>query len=593
LTPVAVLLPLGLLSGVPGAFFQPLAITMSVALVVSLALALSFTPALATVMETGAPMRERGGPGDRVAAWLARAYARRMQWTLRHAWLTLGVCVAVASLPFLVYGSIESGFIPEMDEGAFVLDYWSPPGTSLDETTRLLATVDDILQKTPEVASFSRRTGSELGFFLTETNRGDYAIRLHSTRKRDIESIMDAVRDQIHARLPGLRVEFVQIMQDMIGDLSGNPNPVEVKLFGSNQQVLQDAARRVNALVGGVPGIVDQFDGITEIGPTFEVNVDEREARLAGLSADAIQRWLDTATTGSVVGQVLESDRAIPLRLRYPEEFRAALDRITDMTLIDGHGRAVALQSLARLRPGPVAVQRTRENLRQLVRLTARLSGREIGSALHDIQEALHRNFALPPGVSIEYGGLYASQQKAFAELLLVFGASIACVLALLLVEFGSLAAALAIVVGSILALSGSVLSLWITGSLLNVSSIIGMIMVVGIVAKNGILLLDFARREYAVSGDRRDALIRAGAVRLRPILMTSLAAMAGLAPLALGIGAGSQMQQPLAIAILGGVSLSMIFSLLAIPVIDFLLAKEPDGSEPSGSPDASVDRRG
>ncbi|MBI3786193.1 MAG: efflux RND transporter permease subunit [Deltaproteobacteria bacterium] len=574
LTPVAVLLPLALLSGVPGAFFQPLAVTMSVALLVSLLLALSFTPALATLMESGDAGRAGRGPGDRSAAWLSGFYARGMGWTLRRPWLTLGACLAVAGCSFVAYGRIETGFIPEMDEGAFVLDYWSPPGTSLEETTRMLATVDSVLQATPEVAAFSRRTGSELGFFLTEANRGDYAIRLHGERQRDIETIMDTIRDQIHARLPGMRIEFVQIMQDMIGDLSGNPNPVEVKFFGANQQSLEATARAALSLVAEVPGIVDEFDGLTEIGPTYEVKVDERASHLVGLNAEVVQRWLETATTGAVVGQVLDGDRAIPLRLRYPDELRGRLDRVADLTLVDGHGKPATLRSLAHLSAGPVAVQRTRENLRQMVRLTARLSHREIGSALQDIQGLLRQRLVVPPGVSIEYGGLYASQQQAFSELLLVFGGSIACVLALLLIEFGSLASALAIVIGSSLALSGSLLSLWVTGTSLNVSSIVGMIMVVGIVAKNGILLLDFARREFTQCKDRRAALIRAGTVRLRPILMTSLAAIAGLAPLAAGIGAGSQMQQPLAIAILGGVSLSMIFSLLAIPTLEYLLTR-------------------
>jgi CzcA family heavy metal efflux pump len=573
LTPVAVLLPLGLLSGVPGAFFQPLAVTMSVALLVSLLLALSFTPALATVLETRVRARERLGPGDRMAAWLARRYADGMNWTLRHTWAALLLCAAFAAVSIQAYGHLDTGFVPEMDEGAFVLDYWTPPGTSLEETLRMLARIDTILQQTREVKSFSRRTGSELGFFLTEANRGDYAVRLRAARARGIDAIMGGVRDEIHARVPGVRVEFVQIMQDMIGDLSGNPNPIEVKLFGSDQGSLQETARTANRLIENVPGIVDNFDGITEIGPTYEVDVDERRARLAGLSAGDVQRWLETAVTGDVVGQVLEWDRAIPLRLRYPRPIRHGLDPLLELTLVDGQGRPVALQSLAGLHAGPVAVQRTRENLRQVVRVTARLGGRDLGSVSRDVRQLLHQRLRLPPGVGVEYGGLYASQQQAFRELLLVFAGSIACVLALLLVEFGSLAAALAIVLGSSLALSGSLLSLWATGSSLNVSSIVGMIMVVGIVAKNGILLLDFARRDLEQSGDRRGALLRAGSVRLRPILMTSMAAVAGLAPLAFGIGAGSQMQQPLAIAILGGVSLSMFFSLLAVPVLELLLA--------------------
>jgi CzcA family heavy metal efflux pump len=574
LTPVAVLLPLGLLSGVPGAFFRPLAVTMSVALLTSLVLALSFTPALAVTLEAHEVRRANQGPGDRIAAGLGRFYARALRWALQHVWCPLFIGVGFALLAAMAYRHVETGFVPEMDEGAFVLDYWSPPGTSLSETLRLLQTVDTILQQTPEVASFARRTGSELGFFLTETNRGDYSVRLRPDRGRGIEPVMDSVRDAVHAQLPGLRVEFVQIMQDMIGDLSGTPNPIEVKLFGTDAAALERTARAANTLLAQVPGVVDNFDGVTTVGPTYQIDVDEQRANLLGLTADSVQHWLQTAVTGAVVGQVLEGDRAVPLRVRYPDAYREQLEAVDDLTLVASQGRLAPLRSVAHLAAGPVAVQRTRENLRQLVRVTGRLSERDLGSVTGEVQQRLDRQLTLPAGITLEYGGLYASQQQAFSELLLVFVGAVACVAALLLVEFGSVAAVVAIVLGSSLALSGSLLSLWATGTALNVSSIVGMIMVVGIVAKNGILLLDFAGREYHRTGNMEAALIRAGRIRLRPILMTSLAAMAGLAPLALGIGAGSQMQQPLAISILGGVSLSMLFSLIGVPLLFLLLAR-------------------
>lgn len=574
LTPVAVLVPLGLLSGVPGAFFRPLALTMSIALLVSLVLALSFTPALAAAVEPAVPRRAREGPGDRVSHWLATFYARGLRWTLDHRRVALFAGLVPIAIAVLALRHVETGFVPEMDEGSFVLDFWSPPGTSLEETDRLLGIVDDILLHTPEVTSFSRRTGAELGFFLTETNRGDYAVRLRGGRRRPIDEVMEDVRMQIHARAPGLRVEFIQILQDMIGDLSGNPSPVEVKLFGRDLHALTGTAADANALIAAVPGIVDNFDGVTAIGPTYEVNVDELRARRAGIGADMVRHWVETAMTGSVVGQVLEGDRAIPLRLWYPDRFRRRLDSLAGLTLITPQGRLAPLSSLARLGAGPDAIQRDRENLRQVVRVTAQLAGRDLGSVTRDVRTALQKRLSLPAGVTIEYGGLYASQRQAFRELLVVFFGSLALVSVLLLVEFGSLAAVVSIVVGSTLALSGSLLTLWLTHTPLNVSSIVGMIMVVGIVAKNGILLLDFAGRDRG--SDLEAALVRAGTVRLRPILMTTLAAVAGLAPLALGIGAGAQMQQPLAIAILGGVSLSTAFSLIGVPLLYLLLRRQP-----------------
>ena len=573
LTPVAVLLPLGLLGGVPGAFFRPLALTMSIALLVSLVLALTFTPALAAAVEPRGARTLRVGPGDRLAAAMSWLYARGLGWTLRHRWAALAVGAGFLLLAVMAYQRVETGFVPVMDEGAFVLDYWAPPGAALEETERMLAVVDQVLRDTPEVADFSRRTGAEMGFFLTETNRGDYAVRLRGSPRRGIEEVMDDVRDRVGARLPGLRVEFVQILQDMIGDLSGNPSPIEIKLFGADPAALRATAAAVAGRIAAVPGVVDAFDGITEVGPTYDVDVDGRRAALAGLDAGSVQHWLETAMTGTLVGQVLERDRAIPLRLRYPRMFRDQLEALDGLTLVTAQGDLAPLRAIAHLGSGPIAVQRQREDLRPLVRVTARLDGRDIGSATHDVRRAL-AGLALPAGVTLAYGGLYASQQQAFAELLLVFAGSLACVSALLLIEFGRLAAAAAIVIGSSLAVSGSLAALWVTDTALNVSSIIGMIMVVGIVAKNGILLLDFAGRAYDRSGNLKAALIEAGRVRLRPILMTSLAAVAGLAPLALGIGAGGQMQQPLAIAILGGVSLSMLFSLIGVPLLYLLLAR-------------------
>jgi CzcA family heavy metal efflux pump len=572
-TPVAVLLPLALLSGVAGAFFRPLAITMSVALMISLALALTFTPALASAVESRRRRPVYGGPGDRLTTQLASLYGRWLAWLLRHRSVGHIAGAALLAVAVIAYRHLDSGFVPAVDEGAFVLDYWAPPGTALEDTEQMLARVDDILRQTPDIASYSRRTGAEMGFFVTESNRGDYAVRLRDGARQPIESVIDELRQQIAARVPGLRVEFIQVLQDMIGDLSGNPEPIEVKLFGPDPQILRPIAERVEELIGAVPGVVDQFNGITEVGPTYEVAVDPRRVALAGRDTSAVQQWLETAVAGRVVGQVLEGDRAIPLRLRYPAVFHDRMDALDGVTLVTAQGGPAPLRSLARLRHGATAVQRDREDMRTLVRVTARVQGRDLGSAMHDIRNAL-ADLPLPAGVTLVYGGLYASQQRAFAELLILAATAIACVGALLLLEFGSLSATVAILIASSLALTGSLSALWFTHTAINVSSIVGMIMVVGIAAKNGILLLDRAGQIRARGDDLDAALVEAGAVRLRPILMTTLATLAGLTPLAVGLGAGSEMQQPLAIAVLGGVSLSIFCSLFGVPLLYRLMER-------------------
>jgi multidrug efflux pump subunit AcrB len=381
-----------------------------------------------------------------------------------------------------------------------------------------------------------------------------------------------------------LRVEFVQVLQDMIGDLSGNPSPIEIKLFGDDPAVLRTLAPQIAERIQAIPGVVDEFDGVTAIGPTYDVDVDARRAALAGLDASAVQHWLQSAITGTVVGQVIEGDRAIPLRVRYPTAMQERIQTLDELTMTTPDGGLAPLSSIAHLRPGPVEFQHERENMRPVDRVTARLEGRDLGSATAEIHRHL-ADLALPSGVTLEYGGLYATQQEAFGELLIVLGAAVAGVAALLLVEFGSLAAVAAIVLGSAMAVSGSLLALWLTGTALNVSSIVGIIMVIGIVAKNGILLLDFAGRAEERHGHRESALIEAGRVRLRPILMTTLAALAGLAPLALGIGAGAQMQQPLAIAILGGITVSMFCSLIGIPLLYLLLSPAHTGHTVAHAP--------
>jgi CzcA family heavy metal efflux pump len=573
LTPVAVLVPLALLSGVAGAFFRPLALTMSIALLISLGLALSFTPALATAVETRRAHPGRSGPGDRVVMWLVSLYRRALVWSLAHLWVTPVATALLLLLAGAAYRHVDSGFVPVMDEGAFVLDYWAPPGAALEDTEQLLTQVDDILRHTPEVSGFSRRTGAEMGFFVTEANRGDYAVRLSGGGRRGIESVIEDVRRQIGARVPGLRVEFIQVLQDMIGDLSGNPEPIEVKLFGPDAQALRPVAEQIEQQLSAIPGIVDSFNGITELGPSYDVDVDPRRVASIGRAADTVQQWLEAAVAGRVVGQVLENDRAIPVRLRYPPLFHDRIDALDGITLVTAQGGPAPLRSLARVRQRAAGVERQREDMRTLVRVTARVEGRDLGSAMRDVQQTL-AHVPLPAGVTLAYGGLYASQQHAFTELLQLGAAAVACVAALLLLEFGSFTAAVVILATSSLALSGALAALWLTETALNVSSIVGMIMVVGIVAKNGILLLDRAGRVHTHGADLDAALVEAGTVRLRPILMTTLAAVAGLAPLAVGVGAGSEMQQPLAIAVLGGVSVSMVCSLFGVPMLYKLMTR-------------------
>ncbi len=564
LTTVVVFLPLALLSGVAGAFFSALAITLAIALLVSLVLALFVSPSLcATFLKIRTGQREHGPLFDR----LLQGYERLLGGALKRRWLLLpGVLCIIGGTLF--FGTrLETGFMPAMDEGSFILDYFTPPGTSLDESNRLLFRIEKILAKTPEVTSFSRRTGTEMGFFITEPNTGDFAVMLKDRPRRDIESVIDDIRAEVAEEVPGTDIEFVQVLQDIIGDLSGAPSPMEVKLFGEDEAVLNQTAHTIAAKLEKLPGFVDVQSGVIEAGPELVAKVRLDRAGRAGLSASQIADQTQTALLGNVATQLMQNDRAIPVRVRLPQILRSDKAQLAALPIAAPGGFNLPLSSLATLESVPGTTELNRENQRRTVAVSAHLEGADLGGAVRDVR-ALMQGFSLPPGVTWELGGQYKSQQAAFGNLALVMLLAIVLVFAVMLFQFGSFRAPITILAVMPLALFGVTLGLWITRTPLNVSSFMGAIMLVGIVVKNGILLLDQAQKNEAAGEDSYLAVLHAGRVRLRPILMTTLTAILGLVPLAMGLGAGAEMQKPLAIAVIGGLSFSTLFTLLFAPLL-------------------------
>jgi multidrug efflux pump subunit AcrB len=482
---------------------------------------------------------------------------------ITHRALALVGAAAAILAAFGLYRTVGTDYLPALDEGAFILDYWTPPQSSLEDTTALLGRIETILRGTPEVAAFSRRTGTQLGFFLTESNRGDFSIRLKPDRARSIDSIVDSVREQILSTVPGVQIEFSQVLQDLIGDLSGVPEPVEVKVFGSDRAVIESTARKVADELRQIKGLVDVFNGIVLSNPEQEIIVDETAAERYHLSGDDIRAALETVVAGTVATEVRAGDRLYGVRVRYPEAFHRDLATLSEVMLRGPEGGMVPLSSVVKLRWLGERAELDRERLRPVIHVTARLSGTDLGSAMAQVKRRLSA-MALPPGVTIEYGGLYAQQQQAFSELAMVLAAAVAGVFLILVWEFGRLTPALAVLLGAIPCLAGSMAALDLTGITLNISSFMGLIMVVGIAAKNGVLLLDRAEHEVASGAAPSDALLEAAHVRLRPIVMTTLATAAGLLPLAMGLGAGAKVQQPLALVVIGGLAFAMT---LAIPL--------------------------
>ncbi len=571
-TPIVVFLPLVSITGVTGVFFRALAVTVAVALLTSLALALTWTPTLSHYLIRSAARHTASSaePGR-----LMRIYERTLRFTLEHPLMLALLSILLVGGSYLCYVQTGSDLLPRMDEGGFIIDYIMPAGSSLAETNRVITHVEDILRKTPEVESTSRRTGLQLGLAqVTEANTGDISVKLKKDRKRTGEEIIASVRAKIKKAEPVLDVEFPQLLQDMIGDLTSAPEPVVIKMFCQDPDLLRSWAPLVARTIKGISGVVDVLDGIenTISGPATVFAVDPAAAARAGFTTQEVELDASAMLQGEPAPPpVVVNDRSYGIRVRFPERTRTSLDAIRNTLLISGTGKTGTIGSLATIREIPGQTEIRRENLQRNVQVTARLEGINLGDGIAKIQKAINE-LKIPPSIQVRYGGQYEEQQKSFKDLLFVFALAVVLVFAVLLFEFGNFAAPLAILASALLSSSGVFLALLVTRTTFNISSFMGLIMVIGIVAKNGILLLD-ADQKFRLGGIApEDAMLRAGERRLRPILMTALATVAGMIPLSLGLGAGSQMLQPLAIAVIGGIFASMVLSLIVTPAVRYYL---------------------
>ena len=595
ITPIVVFLPLISITGVTGSFFRALAVTMAVSLFTSLILALSWTPTLSLFV-----VRRKESENDNIsesrvedgaaslaveeahlAGYFGRIvafYGRVMQNLLKRPWtLAVGSLVIVA-LAALSYGLLDTELLPGMDEGGFILDYFTPPGSSLAESNRILNHIEKILHATPEVETTSRRTGLQLGLAaVTEANNGDFTVKLKSKRNRDVEEVIDDVRARIQEEEPAAKVEFVQLLQDMIGDLTSQPEPIVIKLFGQDGKFLNATAARVADAIGKVPGVVDVLDGVenTVSSPTVTYQINSTVAARAGFTAEEIATQASVVLEGEPAATpVVLNDRAYTIRVRFPDRNRSSLEQMNNSLLTSATGRTATLGSLATLVNDPGETEIRRENLQRLVEVTGRFEGMGLGKGMSAVQKAVN-DLHLPNSIRVEYGGQYEEQQKSFKDLLFVLLLALLLLFIVLLFEFRTFSAPSSILASALLSTSGGFLALLITRNTFNVASFMGMIMVIGIVAKNGILLLDAEHRFRDLGFSAEEAMMQAGRRRLRPIAMTALATIAGMLPLAFAIGSGSQMLQPLAITVIGGLLSSMVLSLIFTPAIHYYLQRD------------------
>ena len=494
---------------------------------------------------------------------------------LDRRWIVGLTIVLVLAGSYALYNVLGSEFLPEFDESAFILDYLAPPGSSLAETDRMLQQVEELLMKTPEVESYSRRTGLEMGLFVTEANTGDIAVKLKPDHKRSTQEVIAELREEIAESVPTLDTEFVGIVPDVIGDLQGNPEPIEVKLFSEDAAALQSTADQVEDAIKKVPGVVDTLNGVVISGPAVTFRIDPLRASQFGVTANDVAGTITTAMSGDASSSILQQDRLIKVRVIFPENVRTSLDNVKALQVRSSSGQLFRLDQVAEIEIDKGQAEIERENLRQMIAVTGRLEGSDLGTAIRQIRDQLAKDVKLPPGMTVEFGGLYEEQQSSFKELMMALVLAVMLVFITLLIEFRSFAHPIAIVTGAVLALSGVLLALFITGKTLNVVSLMGMIMIVGIVAKNGILMLDAVEEHLAAGDTLRESLLRSGRRRFRPVLMTSLAAMLGMLPLALAIGAGSELLQPLAIAVIGGLTIALGLSLIVTPTVYAMLSKK------------------
>ncbi len=579
ITPVVVFLPLISVTGVTGSFFRALAITMTASLLTSLLLALTWTPGLSLVLlrpkraDSIKPHDETSG----LLGWVMRLHERALTFSLGRPLVLVAICGALIVGTFFAYRGLGSDLLPAMDEGGFILDYIMPAGSSLTETNRVLKHVEDVLHDTPEVESTSRRTGLQMGLAaVTEANTGDITVRLKSKRGRGIDEVIADVRAEVKKTEPQLDIEFTQVLQDMIGDLSNSPQPIQIKIFDNDPVLLQKLGPRVANAISKISGVVDVQNGIenTISGPATNFQVDPTVAARLGFTPIEVAEDATSILDGVVTTDpLIANGRPYTIRVRLGDETRASLDTIQNTVFNSSTGKTATLGTLAQIQQLPPQNEIRRENLQLLAVVTGRLEGSDLGTAMAKVQQtvdALH----LPASVRVEYGGTYQEQQKSFHDLVRVLVLALALVFGVLLADFRNFSAPVAILTSSILSISGVVFALLITGITFNVASFMGLIMVIGIVAKNGILLLDADEKYRGEGRPAREAMFHAAQRRLRPILMTALAAIGGMLPLAFALGAGSQMLQPLAISVIGGLIVSMALSLIVTPAVYYWMTR-------------------
>ncbi|MGN6248885.1 MAG: efflux RND transporter permease subunit [Ginsengibacter sp.] len=556
---IVIFIPFFLMGGVAGAYFNVMTNTMIITLVCSFFVTWICLPVIYLIFSRTKKKVKKEEKKESVPrqGWV--------KWFILRPWISFLFVAALIASIILILPHLETGFLPEMDEGSIVLDYTSIPGTSLEETDRELHAVEKIIMSTPEVEAYSRRTGTQMGFFITEPNTGDYLIQLKKNRKKSTDQVIEEIRKRIESSQPELRVDFGQVIGDMLGDLMTSVQPIEIKIFGDDDQKLHELSKQVSDIVDKVKGTADVFDGVVIAGPSISVAPDFKKLAMYGITPSNFQSQVQLALQGNVAGNVFTNNMVFPIRLIYPGSRTRTVDELENTKIFLPNGSYKLLKQVATVQFKKGSAEINRENLQTMGIVSARLENRDLGSTIKDIKSKLSSQIHLPQGYTIEYGGDYAQQQKSFSELLMILISSSILVFGVILFLFRDIKPAITILIIAVLGIAGSYIALLITNTPLNVGSYTGLIMIVGIIGENSIFtFLQF--RETLEDKSVDESVVYAISTRLRPKLMTALGAIIALMPLALGIGAGAQLHQPLAIAVIGGFIVALPLLLIVLP---------------------------
>lgn len=559
---IVIFIPFMLMTGVAGEYFTIMTNTMIITLVCSFFVTWIGLPVVYLLLT----------PNQHVNSLQYKPEThqlKKQRWVsyfILNPFIAIIIILVLVAAILLIPPGLKTGFLPDMDEGSIVLDYNSPPGTSLEETDRMLHEVEKIILKQPEVAAYSRRTGTEMGFFITEPNSGDYLIQLKKKRDKTTEEVISDLRQRIASTQPALRIDFGQVIGDMLGDLMTSTQPIEIKIFGNNPDKLHELSKQVAAITAKAKGTADVFDGIVIAGPSVDIVPDNSKLAQYNLTPGALQSQMEIALQGTVIGNLFEKEQLSPIRMVYPGNRSLDIAGLKKQTIFLPNGNLIPIDEVAQVKIKAGSAEVERENLQSMGVVSARLDNNDLGSVIKSIQKGIDQNISLPPGYHIEYGGAYAEQQQSFKELLTILIVASLLVFGVILFLFKQFRIAFLILVIAVLGIGGSLLALWITNTPLNVGSYTGLIMIVGIIGENAIFTFWQFRDNARAYNSTDDAIIYAISTRLRPKLMTAIGAIIALLPLALGIGAGAQLHQPLAIAVIGGFIAALPLLLIVLP---------------------------